>query len=211
MAANGGRHRLGPEDGRLVLRTYRTGLAAQAGHDLTLEITRWSGDLDRGEDDSSGRLEVRIDLGSLTVREGSGGVRPLSDRDRREIASTARKVLGTDRNPEATFVAEKFEPDSTGGGAINGTLTLGGQARPLGLRVKKVGDDRYQATASIAQSDFGIKPYSGMFGALKLRDAVDVEAEVDLSAAAGAPDAGAPDSGTRDSGTRDSETPGSRP
>ena len=190
MAANGGRHRLGPEDGRLVLRTYRTGLASQAGHDLTIEITRWSGDLDRGEDDSAGRLEVRIDLGSLTVRDGTGGVRPLSDRDRREIAATARKVLATDRNPEATFVAEKFEPDSTGGGAISGTLTLAGQGRPLRLQVKKVGDDRYRATASIVQSEFGIKPYTGMFGALKLRDAVDVEAEVDLSAADGAQDSG---------------------
>ena len=190
MAANGGRHRLGPDDGRLVLRTYRTGLAAQAGHDLTLEITRWSGDLDRGEDDSSGRLEVRMDLGSLVVREGSGGVRPLSDRDRREIAATARKAPATDRNPEATFVAEKFEPDSAGGGAISGTLTLGGQSRPLRLQITKVGDDRYRATASIVQSEFGIKPYSGMFGALKLRDAVDVEAEVDLSAADGAQDSG---------------------
>jgi polyisoprenoid-binding protein YceI len=190
MAANGGRHRLGPDTDRLVLRTYRTGLAAQAGHDLTLEITRWSGDLDRGEDDSSGRLEVRIDLGSLVVREGSGGVRPLSDRDRREIAATARKALATDRNPEATFVGEKFEPGSTGGGAISGTLTLGGQSRPLRLQVTKVGDDRYRATASIVQSEFGIKPYSGMFGALKLRDAVDVEAEVDLSAADGAQDSG---------------------
>lgn len=190
MAANGGRHRLGPDDGRLVLRTYRTGLAAQAGHDLTLEITRWSGDLDRGEDDSSGRLEVRIDMGSLVVREGTGGVRALSDRDRREIAATARKELRTDSNPEATFVAEKFEPDGSGGGAIEGTLTLAGQAGPLRLQVTKAGDDRYRATASIVQSDFGIKPYSGMFGALKLRDAVDVEAEVDLSAADGAQDSG---------------------
>ena len=206
MAANGGRHQLGPDGGRLVLRTYRTGLAAQAGHDLTIEITRWSGELDRGEDPSAGRLEVRIDVGSLAVREGRGGVRPLTDRDRREIAATARKELGTDRNPEATFVADKFEPDSTGGGAINGTLTLGGQARPLRLQVKKAGDDRYRATASIVQSEFGIKPYSGMFGALKLRDAVDVEVEVDLSAREGAPDSGGQDSGTQNSGTQ-----GSRP
>ncbi|HEY4464627.1 MAG TPA: YceI family protein [Streptosporangiaceae bacterium] len=190
MAANGGRHRLGPDDGRLVLRTYRTGLAAQAGHDLTLEITRWSGDLDRGDDPATGHLEVRIDLGSLTVREGHGGVRPLSDRDRREIAATARKELGTDRNPEATFVADKFEPGNAGGGAIDGTLTLAGRARPLRLQVTKVGDDRYRATASIVQSEFGIKPYSGMFGALKLRDAVDVEAEVGLPAADGAQDSG---------------------
>jgi polyisoprenoid-binding protein YceI len=198
MAANGGRHRLGPDDGRLVLRTYRTGLAAQAGHDLQLEFTRWSGELERGDDPSAGRLKVTIDMGSLTVREGTGGVRPLTDRDRREISSTARKTLGTDRNPEATFVAEKFAPDSAGGGTIDGTLTLNGQARPLRLQVRRVGDGHYRATASVVQSQFGIKPYSGMFGALKLRDAVDVEAEVDVPAAT-------------DSGTPASETPGSQP
>ena len=31
---------------------------------------------------------------SWTVREGTGGIKPLTDRDRREIVSTARKVLG---------------------------------------------------------------------------------------------------------------------
>jgi len=42
-------------------------------------------------------------------------VKPLTDRDRREIVATARKLLGTDRHPEATFVASKFVPDELGG------------------------------------------------------------------------------------------------
>jgi hypothetical protein len=36
------------------------------------------------------------------------------------------------------------------------------------------------------QSQHGIKPYSGFFGALKVRDAVDVDIDVDLSDPAGA-------------------------
>ena len=187
MAANQRRHRLGPDSGRLTLRTYRSGLAAQAGHDLTIEITSWSGELDRGDDIATSRLEVHIDIGSLVVREGSGGIKPLSDRDRHEIVATARKQLAADRYPEATFVAETFEPDSAGGGAVSGTLTLHGQERPIRLQVRKLGDDHYRATATVTQSEFGIKPYSGMFGALKLRDDVDVEADVDLSGAEGPP------------------------
>jgi hypothetical protein len=35
----------------------------------------------------------------------------------------------------------------------------------------------------VVQSAFGIKPYTGFFGALKLRDEVGVEFEVDLSKA----------------------------
>ena len=180
MAANGGCHRFGPEGGRLTLRTYRTGLAAQAGHDLTIEVTRWSGELD-GDDRNPVRLEAHIDMGSLQIREGIGGVKPLTDRDRREIAATARKQLEADRHPEATFVAEQFEPDGSGGGVISGTLTLHGQTRPFRLQVSQNGERRYRATGTVIQSEFGIKPYSGMFGALKLRDAVDVEADVDLT------------------------------
>jgi hypothetical protein len=32
----------------------------------------------------------------------------------------------------------------------------------------------------VKQSDFGISPYSGFFGALKLRDEVTVELEINL-------------------------------
>jgi polyisoprenoid-binding protein YceI len=186
MAANGGRHQLGPDSGRLTLRTYRSGLVAQAGHDLTIDVTRWRGELDRADDDSApGRLEVTIDLNSLAVREGRGGVKPLTDRDRRDITGTARKQLDAGHYPEASYTATGFTPDAAGGGAIDGTLTLHGQSRPLRVQVTRTGEGQYRATATVVQSQFGIKPYSGMFGALKLRDGVDVEVTVNLPAPGG--------------------------
>jgi polyisoprenoid-binding protein YceI len=187
MAVHAGRHELGPGRGRIVLHTSRDGLAAQAGHDLTIEIGRWSGQLTVGDDLTPAGLEVRIDLGSLIVREGTGGIKPLTDRDRREIAVTARKTLGSDRHPEATFSASAFEPGSGGGGTITGTLTLAGQSRPLRLQVTATGQDRYHATAPVVQSEHGIKPYTGFLGALRVRDAVDVDVDVDLAE----PDGGA--------------------
>ena len=39
---------------------------------------------------------------------------------------------------------------------------------------------RYRGTARVVQSAFGIKPYVGFFGALKLNDEVTVEFEVTL-------------------------------
>jgi hypothetical protein len=46
----------------------------------------------------------------------------------------------------------------------------------------------------VPQSAFGIKPYSGFFGALKLRDEVTVEFEVDLAktGSTGAPESAGP-------------------
>jgi len=180
MAIHAGRHPIGTDRGRILLVTLRDGLAAQAGHDLTLEPARWSGELVVGDDLTPKSLEVRIDMGSLVVREGSGGLKPLTDRDKREIAVTARKVLTADRHPEASFTALAFEPAQDGGGAIAGTLTIAGRSRPLRLEVSQTDPGDYRAGATIVQSDFGIKPYSAFLGSLKVRDQVEVRVEVSL-------------------------------
>jgi polyisoprenoid-binding protein YceI len=182
MAILAGRHHLDTDRGRILLTTAREGLAAQAGHDLTIEPVTWSGELEVGADSTPVSLEVRIDMSSLVVREGRGGVKPLSERDRREIAASARKVLAVQRHPDATFSATAFEPggSSPAGGVITGTLTLAGRSRPLRLAVRPSGPDGYVATASVTQSDYGIKPYAGFLGALKVKDAVGIQVEVSL-------------------------------
>jgi polyisoprenoid-binding protein YceI len=181
MAVHPGRHQFGPDRGRVLLHTFRDGLAAQAGHDLLIEATRWSGVLELAEDLGPASLEVHIDMGALVVRSGTGGVKSLTDRDRREIAVTARKVLAADRYPEAVFAADTFAPATGGSGEIKGTFTLHGTARPLQMLVTETGPGRYHADATVVQSDYGIKPYTGFLGALRVRDAVDVTIDVDLS------------------------------
>ncbi len=182
MVVPPGRYRLGPDTGRILLRTYRAGLVAQAGHDLTIEATIWNGDLTIGDQGIPTALKVRVDINSLAVREGTGGIRPLTDRDRREIAHTARRVLASDRHTEAVYTASGFEPKD-GGGVVEGTFTLMGNSHPLRLEVTETGPERYGATTTVVQSAYGIRPYTAFFGALKVRDAVDVEVEVDMSAA----------------------------
>jgi polyisoprenoid-binding protein YceI len=180
MADHAGRLRLGAERGRLVLLTTRDGLAAQAGHDLTIEITRWSGELEVGDDLTPAGLRIQADMNSLAVRQGTGGVKPLSDKDRREIAVTARKLLGAERQPEATYTASGFEPDQSGGGVVHGTLSLNGASKPLKLTVRKTGEATYQATGAVRQSDFGIKPYTAFLGVLKVSDPVSIVVDVEL-------------------------------
>ena len=90
MALPTGRYRLGTESGQIVLRTFRDGLASTAGHDLVIELPRWSGELVVDDDKTPESLEVHLTIDALVVREGSGGLKPLTDRDRRDIATTAR-------------------------------------------------------------------------------------------------------------------------
>jgi hypothetical protein len=195
MAASTGTYRLGPDAGRVVISTTRAGLAARVGHDLTLDVTRWSADITvpaeaapaeaaPGGDLSAATVTAELDLGSLVVREGTGGARPLSDSDRRDIESTMRKILGGSGGPAtAVFRSTRVIP-SAAGGAIEGTLTLNGRSQPVRLQLTGPAPGRYRGTVTIVQSAFGIKPYTGFFGALKLRDEVVAEFEVDLSRAA---------------------------
>jgi polyisoprenoid-binding protein YceI len=172
-------HKIGPETGSLVLRTTRQGLAAQAGHDLTIEVMRWSGTVTTGDEPTDTRLELTADLDSLRVQSGSGGVKPLSERAKRDIANNAKKTLQADRYPELRYVSEQV----TATGDVAGKCTLHGTERPVRVEVTSLGDDKYRATGTIVQSQFGIKPYTGMFGALKVADEVSFEADADLSRA----------------------------
>jgi len=183
VAASEGTFRLGPDSGRVVIKTSRAGLAARAGHDLTIEVTRWSARVAVPAEGDGGlaaaTISAELDLGSLEVREGTGGAMPLTDRDRREIKKQMDKILGSGT---ATFASSRIIPAGSGG-AIEGTVTLNGQTQPARLQVTGSGSGRYRGSATLAQTGFGIKPYTGFFGALKLRDEVMVEFEVDLSAA----------------------------
>jgi hypothetical protein len=171
-----GTFQLGPDAGRVLIKTGRTGLAAKAGHDLTIEITRWSARVEAPGGAGAARITADLDLGSLVVREGTGGAKPLSDKDRRDILSTAGKILGSGT---ANFASAQVIP-SDSGGTVEGTLTLRGKSQPVRLEVASPAPGRYHGTATVRQTDFGITPYSGFFGALKLRDEVGVEFDVDL-------------------------------
>jgi polyisoprenoid-binding protein YceI len=170
-------YQLGPENGRVLLETGRAGLAARAGHDLTLEVTRWTAWIAvPAEEITEASVTAELDLGSLEVREGTGGVMPLTDSDRREIKKTMTGILG---QATAEFASTGITR-SGDGGEIAGTLTLRGQARPVRLRVTEPEPGRYRGTATVRQTDFGIKPYRGFLGALKLADEVAVDFDLTL-------------------------------
>jgi polyisoprenoid-binding protein YceI len=181
MTLQAGQYPLGPANGHIVLRTFRQGMAAAVGHDLTIDLTRWSGTITVSGEDSGAVVDARLDLTSLSIREGTGGVKPLTDSDRKDIVKHAGKTLGSDRYPSATFTAS-IGSVSGDGGEVGGELTLHGTTNPIRVNVSAAGEGQYRGTATIVQSEYGIKPYTGFFGALKVRDSVDVEFDVDLSA-----------------------------
>jgi polyisoprenoid-binding protein YceI len=175
MGVGDGRYELGPESGQLQLKTTRTGLGARAGHDLTIEVTRWHADvlMDTAHPSASS-VSVEVDTGSLEVREGSGGIKPLTDSDRAQIKTTIQqKVLHTGQHPAINFRSTRIEGTEESF-TVDGDLTITGVTQPVTVH-GRLADGRVQGSATIVQSRWGIRPYTGFFGALKLSDEVRVE------------------------------------
>ncbi len=169
-----GRHELGPAVGTLLVKTYREGVAAKVGHDLVIEVTRWDAVVDGGS------VTFTADPTSLQVREGHNGLKPLTDKDRREIRKNiGEKVLG---GRSIAFTCSAISDDASGV-AAPGELSIGGTTRPVSATLARTPDGRLQGTIPLRQSDFGIKPYKGLMGALKVRD--DVEIVVDVAVPVG--------------------------
>ena len=163
-------------NGELRIRTGVAGRAARAGHRLTIGMqswqatVRWAGDKPKG-------AELTVAVDSLAVLSGEGGIKPLAGPEKGVARSNALKSLDAKQYPQIRFVAEDIAKTADGY-RLTGTTEIHGTARPqvVDLRVEDRGDVwALSAQVPITQSDFGVKPYSLLMGALRVADEVTVE------------------------------------
>ena len=176
MATDQGSHALGPGNARLIVHTTRTGTAAKAGHDLSIEVTSWSGKLDLGADGAS--VALSADGGSLRVIEGHGGLKGLDDDDRANIGQTIDQEVLKGTAIEFRSTAVTLDGDRV---SVEGQLEMAGSSHPVSFELRVDGAGRITGGARIKQTDWGIKPYSALFGALKVADEVEVTIDADLT------------------------------
>ena len=161
---------LGPDNGTLTVRTGKAGAASKAGHNLVIEVTRWQGKL------SPETVELTADAKSLRVRSGSGGISPLGDEEKAGISQTIdEEVLeGGNISYRSSAVTAR-----DGGYDVEGELDLLGVSAPLAFSLD-VDGDHLTGSASVKQTDWRIKPYSALFGTLKVADVVEVSIDATL-------------------------------
>jgi polyisoprenoid-binding protein YceI len=168
-----GAHKLGPDNGTLSVKTGRSGAAAKAGHDLVIQVTSWEATLDVG----AASLTLDVDSASLRVIQGTGGMQALGDDDKANIHQTIDDDVLKRR---AIAFRSTSVTGGDGGLSVQGELTLAGTTRPLAFDLDLREDGRLSGVAVVKQSDWGMKPYSALFGALKVADDVRVEIDAGL-------------------------------
>jgi hypothetical protein len=168
-------HSFGPENATLTVKTKRVGAASKAGHDLLIEVTSWSATLDLGEQPVA---TLTADASSLRVIEGTGGVMALDDDDKAGIAKTIDDEVLMGKPIE--FRSSAVEPSGDGGAwRVSGELELAGGRHPISFELT-ASDGRLTGAATVKQTEWGMKPYTALFGTLKVADEVEVAIDAAL-------------------------------
>ena len=170
MSIEPGTHTIGPSNGTLKVKTGKEGAAAKMGHNLVLGVSSWQATVEGGDSPS---ISLTADPGSVEVIEGSGGAKPLSDKDKGDIKkSITNKVLG---GSQITFESNSVEEN--GGQMIaRGDLSIAGKSSQVSVPLS-VSGNTISGSVTLSQKDFGIKQFSAMMGALKVTDQVEVQFE----------------------------------
>ncbi|MBV8293785.1 MAG: YceI family protein [Mycobacterium sp.] len=162
-------------DGELLVHTGVAGRAAKMGHRLTIAMKRWQATV-TWSDGEPAAAQLEVDVDSLDVLRGEGGLTPLSGPEKILVRSNALRQLGAGRFPQICFAADTID-QSQDGYRLAGTLQIRGKTRPqvIDLRTEDLGDVwQLSSEAVVRQSEFGVKPYSLLMGSLKVADDVTV-------------------------------------
>lgn len=169
MSIPEGTHSIGPSNGSLKVKTGREGAAAKAGHDLVLGVNSWDATIEGGDSPS---IKLTADPGSIDVIEGKGGAKPLSDKDKADIKkSITGKVLGSSQI--------SFQSSEVTDSAAKGDLSIAGSNSSVNVPLN-ISGDQISGSITLSQSEFGIKQFKALMGALKVSDQVTVEFEGSL-------------------------------
>jgi polyisoprenoid-binding protein YceI len=172
---------INPGLSRFTVRVFATGMLSSFGHNPTIAIRSYTGQLSVMPGDltqSSLRISVLAD--SLEVTD------EVSQKDRTEIETRMRQeVLETSQYLEIVFESTQIAPtamsDTLYAVTVTGNLTLHGVTRSESItaQVTLTGDTlRAYGECSLRQTDYGIKLVSVAAGALKVKDEVKVSFDI---------------------------------
>src|SRR5262249_11229023 len=144
------------------------------GHDLEMVVTQWSATFEVGEPSS---VILSADSSSFRVREGRGGIQALDEGDKDNI----RQTIDDEVLKHTSIEFRSTEVNENGDRVlVRGELQLMGEKRPLQFELELRADGRLTGKATVKQTDWGMKPYSALFGTLKVADEIDITVQASV-------------------------------
>jgi polyisoprenoid-binding protein YceI len=166
---------------KFTVQAFATGILSAMGHNPTIAINRFSGEVDFSPETLDCRnFKLSIDAASFAVQDD------ISDKDRREIDRiTNDQVLEATKYPMILYDASVVQitklEEALYLAALNGTLNFHGVIRnqPLTARIAVFGEMlRASGDFTLRQSDYQVKPVIVAGGAMKLKDELRFSFEI---------------------------------
>ena len=137
-------------------------------------------------DEAAKSVEFQVETAKMQVLD------PKMDPAKR--TQVQEKMLGPDvldsaHYPLIEFSSTSVQPDKSGHWFVSGNLKLHGQSRPITVQVSEPGEEmgaagsrpkvrHYSGTASLKQSDYGIKPVRIAGGTVKVKDEIKIDFQI---------------------------------
>lgn len=169
------------ERSKVVVHVFRAGALSPRLHDHAFVPERWSGHV-RFDPQAPERSAVDVTFDATSLRDEQS---ELSDQDKAKVEQQVRgpDILDVERYPDIRLTADRLEDVQHVGsqhikGVLVGTLELHGRKQPLRIPIEaRWGSQGLDGTGSISflQSEYGIKPYKKLLGAIAVQDRVRVD------------------------------------
>lgn len=173
VSAQAGERAIDTAKSTMTVKVFKAGMLSAFGHDHEISAPIAAGRVDT----SAKHVELRVNASALRVRDPK-----VSDKDREEIQKTmlGPEVLDAERHSEIVFRSTAAESSGESAWRVRGELTLHGQTRPVVVEVKE-NEKRYVGSATLRQSEFGIKPVKVAGGTVKVKDEIRIDFEIQLT------------------------------
>lgn len=162
--------------GQLLVRTDVAGRAAKMGHRLTIVMERWNATVSWSGDRPTD-VELAVEVDSLQVLQGEGGMTSLTPPEKTLIRSNALKCLDSKKHRLIRFASSDVEVTDDGY-RLSGELEIHGRRKPHVVEVAVTegppGSWQVSGASRVLHSDFGVRRYSMLMGAMQVADEVTV-------------------------------------
>jgi len=155
----------------MTVRVYKSGFLSAFGHNHEIQAPIQSGQV---KETGNPSVELSVDARKLRVSDTE-----VSGDTRAQIQETmlGAQVLDADHFPEIRFQSTGVEPKGPDHWIVHGVLALHGKNHPIAVEVA-LNDERYRGSATVKQTDFGIRPVTVAGGTVKVKNEVKIEFEI---------------------------------
>jgi polyisoprenoid-binding protein YceI len=157
----------------MTVRVYKAGVFGAMGHDHQIAAPIAGGTVDT----AARAVEIHVDAAALRVNDATS-----SEKDRKEIQTTmlGPGVLDAEQHSKITFRSKAVEEAGPNSWKLQGDLTLHGVTHPVEVAVQET-DGHYRGNSRFRQTEFGIKPVKIAGGAVRVKDELDIEFDIQLA------------------------------